>query len=106
MKRLLKIVGVAGLLALAAGLTVAAYFAYQFWDLSRPAVSPRQLARLNSSMDTNSVRTVLGAPSSAMMFTNRAGVAATEWTYRRPSGWKFVAIQFGTDGKFERHVED
>jgi len=105
MKGLLKIVQVVGLLALV-GLGIGAYFVYQLWDLSRPAVSPRKLARLNSTMDTNAVRTLLGVPSSAMVFTDWLGLPSTEWTYCRPSGWKVVVIEFGVNGKFERHVED
>ena len=105
MKGLLKIVQVVGLLALV-GLGIGIYFLYQLWDVSRPPVSPRKLARLNSTMDTNTVRAILGAPSSTLVFTNWLGLPSTEWTYYRPSGWKVMAIEFGVNGKFERHVED
>jgi carbon starvation protein CstA len=93
-------------LVCAAILTAGGYFAVQMWSFSRPAVSARKLARLNSSMDTNQVKRVLGPPTLAEVFTNAEGRIVTSWTYRRPHVWKFVVISFDGDGKFEGHYED
>ena len=93
-------------LACLAMLSVGGYFAFQMWSFSRPAVSARKLARLNSSMDTNQVKKVLGPPTLAEVFTNAEGRVVTSWTYSRPHVWKFVVISFNPDGKFSGHFED
>ena len=103
MKRLLSF---ARAVTCAAVLFVAGWSGYELWDFSRPAVSARKLARLNSHMDTNRVAMLLGAPTSSDVFTNDHGQVRTTWTYARESGWKFVDICFGADGKFERYYED
>ena len=87
-------------------LTLGGYFAVQMWSFSRPAVSPRKLARLSSMMDTNQVKRLLGPPTSAEVFTNAEGGKVTSWTYSRPHVWKFVVISFDADGKFEGYYED
>ncbi len=103
MKRWLKIVG----LIVCAGVSLAvSLVGYQLWDFSRPAVSARRLARLNTQMDTNSVAKLLGTPTTSDVFTNDEGRILTTWTYSRPSGWKFITICFDADGKFQRHFED
>ena len=103
MKRWFKIVGA---VAFAGILVVAGRIGYELWDFSRPAVSARKLARLNSHMDTNRVAEILGAPTSSDVFTNGQGQMRTTWTYSRVSGWKFVTLCFSADGKFEQHYED
>src|SRR5436309_16096174 len=63
--RCLKIVAV---IASAAILMAAAWVGYEIWGFGRPAVSARKLARLNSGMDTNAVRNLLGSPTTCEMF--------------------------------------
>src|SRR5690349_10522720 len=103
MKRWLKIMGAIAFVAILIG---AVRIAYGLWDFSRPAVSHRKLARLNSEMDTNGVAKLLGTPTSSDVFTNEQGHVQTTWTYSRAAGWKFVTVCFGADGKFEQHYED
>src|SRR5262249_36011953 len=110
MKRWLKILamvaGFVGACTCAAILIVGGRFGYELWNFSRPALSARKLARLNSEMDTNRVEALLGKPTRADVFTNDQGEIRAMWTYSRPSAWRFVIVYFGPDGKFEQHQED
>ena len=84
----------------------AGWIGYNVWDTERPPVSEQKLAQLTTTMDTNAVRRLLGNPSRCETFTNELGDGSFDWEYSRPSGWKFVNIEFGPDGHFRKHGED
>ncbi|HWY74798.1 MAG TPA: hypothetical protein VN281_04240 [Verrucomicrobiae bacterium] len=81
-------------------LIVAGWFYFEIWNVSRLPVSERLLGRLNSGLDTNAVVRLLGTPQNVDTFTND-GLIYFQWTYSRPSGWKFVMLCFGPDGHFK-----
>jgi hypothetical protein len=91
--------------ALAAG-TVVCWLAFSVWNTERVPISKGQLALLNAKMDSNAVRALLGNPSRCETFTNALGRPLLEWEYSRPSGWKFVEIEFDENGHFQRHYSD
>jgi len=76
------------------------------WQFERPPFLLSRLERLQTSMTTNDVRQILGAPTSAWQRTNEAGQVCAEWAYSRRVSWPIVYVYFKADGTFERHRHD
>jgi hypothetical protein len=102
-KQMLYILGgVAGCLAIG----VVGWLGFAMWQFERPPFPLSRLEQLRSTMTTNEVQQLLGAPAAEWSRTNDTGQVYSEWAYWRSSSWPIVYVYFSPDGTFERHVYD
>lgn len=71
------------------------------WQFNRPPFPLTKLDQLDSRMNTNDVRSILGVPSGAYSWTNESGQPHVYWSYSRVSSWPIVYIYFSPDGTSE-----